>query len=252
MVQISSAAQRAGWLALIMLPLALTGCDSVISETPAITEATRAGDLPLQPGRYCGVDTDNWSVDTQPGKCAQLTLGKGVLTITSEDPSADPKAIVFEVADLTRGASLVQARDADSNNYDLYIAVLGTDGAAIPDVGDQTAEVEALAREAGVTLEPRPEPAKPKPGEDSLLPQTKTIHVLTGKPDAVLLFMRKLTDSIYAAALKDNPAGQTLKSKAVYALRVGASDKDPAPDEATIKAKVAVLEGMLDKGIKAK
>jgi hypothetical protein len=232
-----------GGLALFLL---LAGCHySVMSEGPAITDASREQELSLDSGRYCGVKDDE--IDVERGDCVLVRVGEGTLTITSEDE--EPKTFTVEVADLPRGARLVQVRDSEAGRYELYVVFMLKNAIAALPLPEQGSEQEALAREAGVALAPDPEPAQPKPGEPPVLSEPQAIHVISGDPDAVLVFMRKLTDAIFAEALGSDPPGSLLSATAAYGLRVGETVEDSHIDKEEVGAEIEALHAAIQHGI---
>lgn len=218
--------------------VALAGCYEISSAVPAITDATRMAETPLEPGRYCGVDAELDEADAigeiEFEDCLVVTVSAGRLVAVSEDPN-ETEAMAFEVAELTRGARLLQGVE-EEGGYFFVVAMMRSDALAILDEPALTPEIEGAAAMAGVTIQP---------GEET----SGEIGVVSGESDAVIGFLREAAGLMFDAALRDETLGRDLKDDALYYVRVGttAADSDMSLDAA--REKVEALALMIERAM---
>ncbi len=229
---------RGGTAALALCALAgLAGCYEISSDVPAIAGASRLAEAPLQPGRYCGVDmhlNDDGSVgELMLEDCVTVTVSAGAFVTASEDPT-ETETISFEVADLTRGARLLQGGGADEG-YAFMIAMMRDDAVAVLDEPLLTPEIWNAAAAAGVSI---------RPAEES----SDEISIVAGEPDAVLGFVREAAGAMFDDALRQEQ-GRELKESALYYVRVGTTAADSDVSDGALREKVEALVAMIDRAM---
>jgi hypothetical protein len=195
------------------------------------------------------VDQDG-TVATTPENCAEVEVGEGTLTLTSEDP-AEPGSITLDVAELPRGARLVQEYSAEDDQYALYVVLMRADGAAILVLGEPGGEEAPPPAPVAVDgAQPAPESPTPAVDVEPAAPSDTEKEIeLPKEPDALLDFMRQLTDCVFIAAREDDPPGDWMLSESLYAARVGSSLEDSQVDQAEVHAKVEALRDMIKAGM---
>jgi hypothetical protein len=216
----------------------LAGCYEISSAVPAITDASRLAGPPLEPGRYCGVDVvldDAGAIDQLDFEdCLVVTVSEGALVTRSEDPT-ETEALSFEVAELTRGARLLQGVDPDAG-YLFTVAMMRADAVAVLDEPIVTPAITNAAAMAGVSIQ--------NPEETS-----GEISILSGEPGAVLGFLREAAGLMFDDALRDEAVARDLREDALYYVRVGttAGDSDMSPEAA--REKILALEQMIERAM---
>ena len=125
-------------LAVLAAALALAGCYENRSDVPAISDARRLANSPIAPGIWCGTDvtfdTADAVTDLKLENCFTARFEAGVLTVEKlhpEDGDRNDEPVVFVMAALNRGATMLQIRSEVDNRYELYVAKTSKDGIAV-------------------------------------------------------------------------------------------------------------------------
>lgn len=217
---------RAGlWLVLVVLSvLAPLTCGAVDSAVPAVSAPGEAPDRGLAPGRYCvaEVETDGGTIrDIALGGCVILQIDGGRLDLAAE--GVPFVRTVFSVAELGRGASLLESRE-DDGTYRLRVAFLREGGLAIlPSPGLVSV---SLADPDGVELELMPGGAQRLRGNAPHEP----FAIRSGAPDAVLRFLGNVAGLWFDRALRDDALRRAIFDESLYLVRVDAA-AGGAPDQ---------------------
>lgn len=215
-----------------LVPMA---CLAIDSGVPAIAEPADAIARDLAPGRYCvamaDIDPAGAVRDVALGGCVTAWLEGARLTLAAED--APFVRTVFVVAELGRGVSLLQTRDADGT-YRFHAAILREGGLAIlPPPG---LDLAMRTRADAVALEPTPD-AAPRPGDAG---PAAPFAIRAGAPGDVLAFLRELSGRRFDMALRDRDLGRTLFDDTRYLVHVGADADADADGGADDRAAAAV------------
>lgn len=221
-------------LALFAAALALAGCYETRSDVPAISDARRLAKSPITPGIWCSADvafdTAGAVTDLKLQDCYTARFEAGVLTVDKLHPSERDRKegpVVFAMAALNRGASLLQMRSEVDKRYELYVAKSREDGiAALPEL-KLTPKIVADAMSLGVTIE-----------RDA---SSDDLRVLAGDSDAVFKLIEYSVGARFDDGVRDRALWNELMTKSMFFLRLEADPKAVPPDQTTLIAQLERL-----------
>jgi hypothetical protein len=227
-------------LAVLAAALALAGCFETRSDVPAISDARRLAKSPIAPGIWCGADvtfdTDGAVTDLKLQNCFTARFEAGLLTVDKLHPDKDDRdegPVVFVMAALARGATLLQMRSEVDKRYELYVAKTSKDGvAALPEI-KLTPRIIADAAAIGVTLERQTDVDRDTTSED--------LRIRAGEPDAVLKLIDHAVGFRFDDAVRDRALWSELMTKSMFFLRLDVDPKKIAPDPARLIAQLERL-----------
>jgi hypothetical protein len=221
-------------LALIAAALALAGCYDTRSDVSAISDARRLAKSPIAPGIWCSADVAFDAAGTVTGlklqDCFSARFDAGMLTVEKLHPNERDREegpVVFVMAALNRGATLLQIRSEVDKRYELYIAKTREDGIAVLPRLKLTPKIIADAEALGVTIE-----------RDA---SSDDLGVLTGEPDPVFELMERAVGLRFDHAVRDRALWNELMTKPMFFLRLEADPKAVPPDQAKLTAQLERL-----------
>ena len=220
--------------------LALAGCYETRSDVAAISDARRLAKSPIAPGIWCStdvaVDTAGAVTDLKLQDCFIARFEAGLLSVEKLHPSERDRQegpIVFAMAALNRGATLLQTRSEVDNRYELYIAKMREDGIAVLPEIKLTPRIIADAMGLGIALERKADAGSDTADED--------LRIRAGEPDAVLRFIDHAVGSRFDHGVRDRALWIELMTKSMFFLRVEADPKVVPPDPAALAAQLERL-----------
>jgi hypothetical protein len=215
--------------------LALAGCFDTRSDVPAISDARRLASSPIAPGIWCGTDvafdTADAVTDLKLENCFRARFEARVLTVEKlhrEDGDSSDEPVVFVMAALNRGATLLQIRSEVDKRYELYVAKTSKDGIAVLPELKLTPRIIADATATGVMIERKADIDRDTKGED--------LRIRAGEPDALLKLMDHAVGFRFDDAVRDRALSSELMTKSMYFLRLETDPKKVAPDPAQLIA----------------
>ncbi len=221
-------------LAVLVAALMLAGCYETSSDVPAISDARRVAKSPIAPGIWCSTevtfDTAGAVTDIKLQDCFNARFEAGVLTVEKLHPDEDDRKegpIVFAMAALNRGASLLQTRSEVDKRYELYVAKTREDGIAVLPELKLTPRIIADATALGVTI-------KRSATSDDL-------RIVAGKPDAVFKLIEHAVGFRFDDAVRDRALWNELMTKSFFFLRLESDPKAAPPDPAVLAAQLERL-----------
>jgi hypothetical protein len=214
--------------------LAVAGCYETRSDVPAISDAMRLAKSPITPGIWCSTDiafdTDGAVTELKLQDCFTARFDAGMLTVEKLHPDEDDRKegpIVFAMAALNRGASLLQIRSEVDKRYELYVAKSREDGIATLPALKLTPKIIADARSLGVTIE-----------RDA---SSDDLRIVAGAPDAVLELIERAVGLRFDHGVRDRALWNELMTKSMFFLRLEADPKAVPPDQAKLTAQLERL-----------
>lgn len=229
-------------LAVLAAALALAGCYETRSDVPATSDARRLAKSPIAPGIWCSVDVAfdaaGAMTDIKLQDCFRASFDAGLLTVEKLHPDdSDRKEgpVVFAMAALGRGASLLQIRSEVDKRYELYIAKMREDGIAVLPELKLTPEVIADAAALGVAIVR--DVGRDAAGED--------LRIRGGDPDAVLKLIDHAVGLRFDLGVRDRALWIELMTKSMFFLRLEADPKVVPPDPARLAAQLERLRGVI-------
>lgn len=219
------------------LALLLTGCIEIDSKTPAISAGARAPAITLAPGRYCIVQlAEDDSAPSRVGdvaECMSADYVDGLLRLT---PESEPDEIIdFAMADLTRGAALLQTQPRDGE-YEFYFAMMRDDGMAL--MAPPQLISARQAQDPRVTLE------LSASAQERLENQSATVgfDIEAGAPQDVLAWLRDVIGLWFDHALRDDELSRDLIREAVYVVRLERTTEVSTTDDGLAAANAIVAK----------
>lgn len=220
--------------------LALAGCFDTRSDVPAISDARRLTSSPIAPGIWCStdvaVDTAGAVTDLKLENCFSARFEAGVLTVEKlhpEDGDSKDGPVVFIMAALNRGATLLQIRSEVDKRYELYVAKISKDGIAVLPELKLTPRIIADATAIGIAIERKTDVDRDAKGED--------LRISAGEPDAVLKLIDHAVGLRFDDAVRDRALSSELMTKSMFFLRLEVDPKKVAPDPAQLVAQLERL-----------
>ena len=225
-------------LAVLAAALALAGCYETKSDVPAISDARRLAKSPITPGIWCSVDvafdTVGAVTNLKLEDCFRASFEAGVLTVDKLHPNdSDRKEgpVVFAMAALDRGASLLQIRSEVDKRYELYVTKMREDGIAVLPELKLTPKIIDDAMALGVTIVR--DVSRDAGGED--------LRIRAGEPGAVLKLIDDAVGLRFDHGVRDRALWIELMTKSMYFLRLEADPKVAPPDPAGLAAQLERL-----------
>ena len=227
-------------LAVLAAALALAGCYETKSDVPAIADARRLAKSPITPGIWCSVDatfdTADVVTDLKLQDCFRARFEADMLAVEKLHPDeSDSKEgpVVFAMAALNRGATLLQIRSEVDNRFELYAAKTREDGVAVLPELKLTPKIIADAATLGVTLKRDAES-----GRDTA---SEPLRIRAGEPDAVFKLIEHAVGLRFDHSVRDRAQWTELMTKSFFFLRLDADPKAAPPDSAMLIAQLERL-----------
>jgi hypothetical protein len=227
-------------LAVFATALALAGCYEARSDVAAISDARRLTKPPMKPGIWCStevaVDTAGAVTDLKLQDCFRVRFEAGLLTVEKLHPSERDRQegpIVFAMAALNRGATMLQTRSEVDNRYELYIATTRQDGIAVLPEIKLTPAIIADATALGITLERKANAGSDLADED--------LRIRAGEPDAVFKLIEHAVGLRFDHGVRDRALWTELMTKSMFYLRLESDPKVVPPDPAVLAAQLERL-----------
>lgn len=227
-------------LAALAVALALAGCFETRSDVQAISDARRLAKSPIAPGIWCSTDatfdTAGVVTDLKLENCFTARFEAGILTVEKlhpDDGDRNDDPVVFAMAALNRGATLLQIRSEVDKRYELYVAKTSKDGIAVLPELKLTPKIIADATAIGVTIERKAAVDRGTKSED--------LGIRAGEPDAVLKLIDHAVGFRFDDAVRDRALWGELMTKSMFFLRLEVDPKKVAPDPAQLIAQLERL-----------
>lgn len=218
-------------LAVLVAALVLAGCYETSSDVPAISDARRVAKSPIAPGIWCSTDvtfdTAGAVTDIKLQDCFNARFEAGLLTVEKLHPAEDDRKegpIVFAMAALNRGASLLQTRSEVDKRYELYVAKTREDGIAVLPELKLTPRIIADATALGITIK------KNATNDD--------FRVLAGDADAVFKLIEHAVSTRFDDGVRDRALWNELMTKSFFFLRFESDPKEVPPDPTGLAAQL--------------
>lgn len=231
-------------LAVLAAALALAGCYDTRSDVSAISDARRLAKSPITPGIWCSTDitfdTAGAVTNIKLEDCFSARFDAGLLTVEKLHPNARDREegpVVFTMATLNRGATLLQIRNEVDKRYELYVAKTREDGIAVLPEIKLMPKIIADAMALGVALERKAEAARDAAGED--------LRIRTGVPDAVFKLIDHAVGLRFDHGIRDRALSIELMTKSMFFLRLDADPKVVPPDAAVLTAQLERLRSTI-------
>jgi hypothetical protein len=232
-----------GWtrtLAMLAATLALAGCYETRSDVAAVSDVRRLAKSPIAPGIWCSADVTFDTADAVTAlkleNCFNARFEAGILTVEKlhpDDGDSNDEPVVFVMAALNRGTTLLQIRSEVDKRYELYVAKISKDGIAVLPELKLTPRIIADATAAGVTIERKANVDRDAKGED--------LGIRSGEPDAVLKLIDHAVGFRFDDAVRDRVLSSELMTKSMFFLRLEADPKKIAPDPAQLTSQLERL-----------
>lgn len=220
--------------------IALAGCYETYSCVPAVSEARRRAESPITPGIWCavdaGLDAEGAVASVLVEDCLTASFEAGALSIAPLHPDPDDGdrgSAVFILADLGRGATLLETRYPEEERYTLYVAKTRENGLAVLPELELTPAIAAYAGEIGVAIE------ADEDGDYEGTPQD--LRILDGEPDAVLALMHRAVSARFDLGNDDPELWDELMNEPIFYLRLDADPAEAPPEEAALIAQLEWL-----------
>lgn len=221
-------------LAALAAALVMGGCYDTRSEVSAISDARRLAKSPITPGIWCSADvtfdTAGAVTDLKLQDCFTARFEAGVLAVDKLHPdqsSREEGPVVFAMAALNRGATLLQLRNEVDKRYELYVAKTTEDGIAVLPELMVTTKIVADAVADGITID------RDAARED--------LRIRGGEPDAVFKLIEHAVGLRFDQAVRDRALWIELMTKSMFFLRFEVDPKVAPPDPATLTAQLERL-----------
>lgn len=214
----------------------------VKSLVQAVPKANRPAQIHLTPGRYCvarlskRLEEDGNEVELTD--CMLVHPGRGRLELVSETATNTPA--VYTVEHLTRGASLLQFRQANGA-YLFYVAILREHGLVFLPVPLLASERDAAS--AGIQLSMAPDAVQRLRKKTRFAP----FGITSGPPEKVLRWVRNQVGRQFDSALRNHEIGTRLTETPVYLVGVNqAATADlPSPMMLVKELHMAIIRAMI-------
>jgi hypothetical protein len=227
-------------LAVFATALALAGCNETSSDVAAISDARRVANSPITPGIWCSadvaVDAAGAVTNIELQDCYRARFEAGLLTVEKLHPSERDRQngpMVFAMAALDRGATLLQTRSEEDNRYQLYVANTREDGIAVLPEILLTPAIIADATALGITLERKADAGSDLADED--------LSIRAGEPDAVFKLIEHAVGLRFDHGVRDRALWTELMTKSMFYLRLESDPKVVPPDPAVLAAQLERL-----------
>lgn len=221
-------------LAVLVAALALAGCYETASDVPAISDARRVAESPFAPGIWCSTDVSfdgEGAVSTvKLQDCFNVSFASGLLSVEKLHPDEDDRKegpIVFAIAALNRGASLLQTRNEVDKRYELYVATSRVDGIAVLPELKLTPMIAAEASALGITI-------KKNATDDDF-------RILSGRPDAVFKLIEHAAGMRFDDGVRDRALWNEMMTKSFFFLPFKSDPKAVPPEPAALVAQLERL-----------
>lgn len=231
-------------LVVLAAALALVACYETRSDVAAISDARRLAKSPITPGIWCSadvtVDTTAAVTDLKLQDCFRARFEAGLLTVEKLHPNERDREegpIVFAMAALNRGATLLQTRSEVDKRYELYVAKTRDDGIAVLPEIKLTPKIIADAMALGVALERKADAGNDKGGED--------LRIRAGEPDAVFKLIEHAVGLRFDHGVRDRALWIELMTKSMFFLRLEADPKVVPPEPAALAAQLERLRSSI-------
>lgn len=225
-----------------LLSAILSSDFEVKSLVPAIPKANRSAQMHLKPGRYCiarlSKRLEENGNEIELTDCMFVHPRRGQLELVSETAMNTPT--VYTVEHLTRGASLLQFRQANGA-YLFYVAILREHGMVFLPVPLLASERDAAP--AGVQLSLAPGALQRLRKKTGFEP----FGITSGTPEKILRWVRNQVGRQFDVALRNHEIGTRLTETPVYLVRV----KQPAAADPPVtmvlvrKLHTAIIRAMI-------
>ena len=231
-------------LAVLAATLALAGCYETASDVPAISDARRLAESPITPGIWCSADVAFDNADAVAGiklqDCFTARFEAGLLTVEQLHGDASGRKeepIVFALAALNRGATLLQARTEVDRHYEIYVAATREDGIAVLPELKLTPGIIADALALGITIK--------RDANADREAAKRDLRILAGEPDAVLKLIEHAVGLRFDQGVRDRALWKELMTESIFFLRLDADPKQVPPDPAALTARLERLRSAI-------
>jgi len=208
----------------------------------AIPKAHHPAQMNLKPGRYCiarlSKRLEENGNEVELSNCMFVHPGRGLLELVSETAMNTPT--VYTVQNLTRGASLLQFRQANGA-YLFYVAILREHGLVFLPVPLLATERDAAP--AGIQLSLAPGALQRLRKKTGFEP----FGITSGAPEKVLRWVRNQVGRQIDVALRNHEIGTRLTETPVYLVRVeqAATANVPVAMVLVQKLHTAIIRAMI-------